>query len=100
MKQITAFFLFFLLSTTLISQNYTWMRGSPLNGPITGTYGTQGVAAATNDPGTRHGAATWVDASGNLWLFGGEGVSTTPTMSLLSDLWKYNPTTNEWTWVK
>jgi N-acetylneuraminic acid mutarotase len=87
--------LFFCLHA--FSQNYTWMRG--LNtGTTMGVYGTQGVAAPGNDPGSRHGCATWTDAQGNLWLFGGEGII--PNDNWYSDLWKYNPTTNQWTWVK
>src|SRR6185369_727209 len=100
MKQLT--FLIALFSSFLgFSQNsmWTWMRGAAVHGTITGVYGTQGVSSSGNDPGTRHGAATWIDASGNLWLFGGEGISGTATLSWLGDLWKYNITTNEWTWV-
>lgn len=84
----------------LSSQNFTWMRGSTSNGTITGVYGTQGVASSLNDPGTRHGCATWTDANGNLWLFGGEGISSSPNLSWLNDLWKYNKQTNEWTWIR
>src|SRR6185436_16764388 len=76
------------------------MRGAAVHGTITGAYGTQGVSSSTNDPGTRHGAATWIDASGNLWMFGGEGISGTATLSWLGDMWKYNITPNEWTWVR
>ena len=39
----------------------------------TGVYGTQGTAASTNFPGGRQEAVGWADATGNLWLFGGEG---------------------------
>ena len=38
---------------------------------------------------------TWVDTSGNLWLFGGSGITNS-----WSDLWKYSISTNEWTWEK
>ncbi len=89
-----------LLSLFAKTQNFTWLRGHNYNGAITGTYGVQGTASANNDPGHRHGAATWVDANGNLWLFGGEGISSSGPMSWLNDLWKFNPTTNQWTWVR
>jgi hypothetical protein len=36
-----------------------------------GVYGTQGTAAASNVPGARYSASSWIDSSGNLWLFGG-----------------------------
>jgi N-acetylneuraminic acid mutarotase len=95
------FFIFFnlIIEFNLISQNYTWMHGSNSNG-VTGIYGTQGISSPTIDPGGRHGAATWVDASGNLWLFGGEGYSTSNNVCWLNDLWKYNVSTNQWTWIR
>ena len=40
-----------------------------LNQP--GVYGTQGVASPNNAVGARDGSIGWVDASDNLWLFGG-----------------------------
>ena len=41
-------------------------------------------------PGGRWGSITWSDSSGNLWLFGGEGYSTTG-YGLLNDIWKFAP---------
>ncbi len=52
----------------------------------TGVYGTPGI------PGGRYGAATWTDASGNLWMFGGNGNSAT-SRGLLNDLWEFNAST-------
>jgi len=68
-----------------------------------GVYGTRGVAAATNVPGSRFNGAVWVDASGNFWLFGGFGYDSTPSsnnpsLGDLNDLWTYNPSTREWAW--
>ena len=80
-------------------QNYTWMRG--LNtGTTLGVYGTQGTFSVGNDPGSRHGSNTWTDAQGNLWMFGGEGIANTPNATWYSDLWRYNPATNQWAWIK
>lgn len=84
---------------TVPAQNWTWIRGSS-SYSVAGTYGTMGSPASTNDPGGRHGCATWTDKSGNLWLFGGEGYTNTPVEDLLSDLWKYDKTTNQWTWIR
>ena len=67
-----------------------------------GVYGTQGQPAASNMPGERSGAVTWTDASGNFWLFGGDGFSRPLPNSYaedLNDLWKYNVATGEWTWM-
>ncbi len=99
MKKLIFKSIFFLASISAYAQNFTWIRGSNTSS-ITGTYPTMGIPSSTANPGGRHGCATWTDASGNLWLFGGEGYSSTFPMSWLNDLWKYNPTTNQWTWVR
>jgi hypothetical protein len=60
-------------------------------GGQSGVYGTLGVAASTNIPGGRQNAVSWIDASGNLWLFGGDGKDSTGTSTRLNDLWKLHP---------
>ncbi|MBL7933670.1 MAG: hypothetical protein JNL60_17335, partial [Bacteroidia bacterium] len=81
---------------------YTWLKGSNSTNQY-GSYGTQGVSSYTNTPGARQGAMTWVDNSGNFWLFGGKGYSIPMGFNLgpgyLNDLWRYDVSTNEWTWV-
>lgn len=73
---------------------WTWVGGSNLaNQP--GVYGTQGTPAPGNVPGARKGAVTWVDSSGDFWLFG--GLSLSYQGSEYNDLWKYSA--GEWTWV-
>jgi N-acetylneuraminic acid mutarotase len=77
---------------------WTWMGGSTsANQP--GIYGTLGVAASGNVPGARSGAVSWSDGSGDLWLFGGAGYDAAGVSSALNDLWKYTPSTREWTWM-
>ena len=71
---------------------------SVLCGP-TGVYGTTGTAAPGNIPGGRNSAAFWTDNSGNFWLFGGTGLATTNTPGFLRDLWMFDPSTKEWTWM-
>ncbi|MGD0892645.1 MAG: hypothetical protein ABR923_14030 [Terracidiphilus sp.] len=85
---------------------WTWMGGPTTvgnNGAQPGVYGQQGSPASTNLPGGRDASASWVDASGNLWLFGGFGADANGTQGYLNDLWKYTPGTNgsvgEWTWM-
>jgi N-acetylneuraminic acid mutarotase len=73
--------------------NYALMLAEP------GVYGTLGVAAAGNTPGSRSGANGWVDSSGNLWLFGGQGTDAYNPNLELNDLWKFNPSTNLWAWM-
>ena len=82
-----------------VTNQWTWVKGSGgvLNQPP--VYGTQGVPSPVNSPGCRSfGAATWTDNSGNLWLFGGTKLGG--GFGKKNDLWKYNISTNEWTWMK
>jgi len=93
---------------------WTWMSGSSIVIPLPqaqdcedndcgqpGVYGTLGTAAPGNVPGGRDTAASWSDDRGNFWMFGGYGFGAIATGSdgILNDLWMYNPTTNEWTWM-
>ena len=88
------------LSNILIAQTgeWAWMKGDSKL-PLFPVYGEQGIPAASNKPGARQYSASWTDASGNLWLFGGGGYGSSGS-GYLNDLWKYNTATNEWTWVK
>jgi hypothetical protein len=76
--------------------NWTWVGGSNSVNQV-GTYGTQGVAASTNQPGSRYGSAFWKDNTGNFWLFGGSGYPAVSSFSYLGDLWKFDGT--NWTWA-
>jgi N-acetylneuraminic acid mutarotase len=82
---------------------WSWIGGTDVTAATVtqGNYGTQGTAAASNHPGGRYDAATWVDASGNLWLFGGYGYDANPSdpLAWLNDLWKYSPSSGLWTWM-
>jgi N-acetylneuraminic acid mutarotase len=69
---------------------WTWMGGANIANQK-GTYGTQGTAAATNVPGARWGAVSWIDAAGNLWLFGGFAIDSAGNSNIINDLWKYGP---------
>jgi N-acetylneuraminic acid mutarotase len=80
------------------TNEWTWISGgNAVNGA--GLYGVQGTAAAGNAPGARYSMSSWIDSTGNLWLFGGYGEDSTGTAGKLNDLWQYNPTTNQWTWI-
>jgi len=93
----------------LSTHEWTWMSGSSSLGACTGSigqcgvpgvYGVLGTPGAGNTPGSRSGAASWTDASGNLWLFGGIGYDAAGTFGDLNDLWKYDPNSNQWTWIR
>jgi hypothetical protein len=76
---------------------WTWVHGSAAestSGFSNGSYGTKGVANASNTPSTRQPGASWKDNAGNLWIFGGAGQSR-----WINDLWKYEIATNQWTWM-
>jgi N-acetylneuraminic acid mutarotase len=80
------------------TNEWTWISGGSGDN-ASPVYGTRGTAAATNVPGARYAASSWIDSTGNLWLFGGYGYDSTGAVGNLNDLWRYSPTTNEWTWI-
>lgn len=79
---------------------WTWMTGNKMVDE-SGYYGNKGVSSLANLPGARDRGNTWVDSSGNLWLFGGCVVTSPNTCSYINDLWKYNTQLipNQWVWV-
>jgi gliding motility-associated-like protein len=78
----------------VVTLEWTWMKGP--SGIAPGSYGVLGVPSPSNYPrGRCEVTASWVDNAGNLWLYGGQYTSGN-----LSDMWKYDPTTNEWTWMQ
>jgi N-acetylneuraminic acid mutarotase len=90
------------------TNEWTWVKGSSTLGNIcangifcsvTGTYGSLGTPAAGNLPGSRTGALSWTDDNGNLWLFFGIGYSTNGAVGEFNDVWEFNPSTYEWTWM-
>ena len=100
LARVLTLVLFGLLTLTASSQSsstinvapneWTWVGGSTaVNQPS--VLGTQGTPASGNAPGGTNNAATWTDKAGNLWLFGGG--------FLYNELWRYSPSTNEWTWM-
>lgn len=96
-KQIQLLLLAISLVGTMQAQfDWTWIGGSSTAVNVVPNWGTLGVAASSNNPGTRQYATTWTDASGNLWLYGGLNSS----YGYMSDLWKYSPTSGLWTWMK
>jgi hypothetical protein len=65
---------------------WSWLSGS--QGPTAeSVFGNQGVAALTNSPAGRNGAAAWSDAAGQIWLIGG----TRHLGGHLGDVWKMSP---------
>ncbi len=75
---------------------WTWVAGSNAANQK-GVYGILGVPAASNSPGGRFSAAGWTDTSGNLWLFGGNGLDALDSPGSLNDLWRFSA--GQWTWI-
>lgn len=50
-------------------------------------------------PGSRTNSVSWIDRNGNLWLFGGLGYDSTVFERDLNDLWEFNISSKQWTWV-
>jgi N-acetylneuraminic acid mutarotase len=67
---------------------WAWLKGSDMTGNGGGTTGTSGVPAPANTPGSSSDAVSWIDPSGNLWLFGGLFESNGV---YLNSLWVYTP---------
>lgn len=71
--------------------------GGPVRVGQKGVYGKKGVAVPANVPGARYGSISWIDGSGNFWLFGGSGYDSTGSYGYFNDLWKFDGF--NWTWV-
>jgi Kelch motif len=90
-----------LIITTVYYQSYaqtnanqwTWIKGANTSNQV-GNYGTIGVESSTNIPEARKNSATWF-FNNKLYLMGGYGIS-----GFLNDLWVYDNSTNNWTWLK
>src|SRR6185503_19271038 len=81
-----------------LTNQWTWIKGpNAIN--FAGNYGIQGVPSALNNPPSKsYGVTSWADNQGNLWMYG--GLRYSPNSGMTSDLWKYEISTNEWTWMK
>lgn len=73
------------------ANEWKWVAGPNIIPPQTlsqpATYGPEGVFGPNYIPQGQTGATTWVDKSGNFWLFGG------------ISLWQFNPTIRQWAWM-
>ncbi len=89
-------------SNNVIAQTnvWQWVKGSE---PLGNVFGRPGVSSPYSKPGKISDACTWVDKKGNYWMFSGFGdlapLNESSRAGHVSDLWKYDPTINQWTWV-
>jgi N-acetylneuraminic acid mutarotase len=73
---------------------WTWVGGSQDANVLSSNCTSMGTPAGCNFPGGRTGSVSWIDAAGNLLLFGGSGLAANPAgpvSALENDLWKYSP---------
>ena len=82
---------------SISSKEWTWMSGDNTVDQ-SANYGIQGVANVNNKPGARAASLVAKDKEGNLWLFGGGGYALN-VFGLQNDLWKYNVSSEQWTWM-
>jgi N-acetylneuraminic acid mutarotase len=64
-----------------------------------GVYGTMGTPSPENIPGGRAGGTGWTDSQGNLWLFSGNGFDINGYLGDPNDLWEFNSSSGQWTWM-
>lgn len=77
------------------TNNWTWMKGSQADNP-SAVWGVKGVPNSTNQPPALTLALTWTDDVGDLWLFGGY---STQFLGRYNAVWRYQISTNTWTWM-
>jgi hypothetical protein len=80
---------------TFNGTQWTWVSGSKLTNQ-SGVNGQLGVPNAANVPGGRQEPVSWLDTSGNFWMFGGFNLSPTNQPNGFNDLWKFSG--GQWTW--
>ncbi|MEO8587892.1 MAG: kelch repeat-containing protein [Flavobacteriales bacterium] len=86
-----------LTSFTVHAQNgqWTWIKGSSVPNQ-SAVWGTMGVAAPGNTPPSLLQPYFWTAIDGTFWLYGGRDGNGQGYAAL----WKYDPATNQWTWMK
>jgi gliding motility-associated-like protein len=91
-NKIFILLIMFPLFTFSQSGTWTWMKGDSVLGTNNAVYGTQGVPNDSINPAGDYQSTYWTDVQGNFWLYAG-------TYAATNDLWKFDVTTNNWTWM-
>jgi hypothetical protein len=79
------------------TNEWTWVNGSQ-QCHIPPDHGMLNIPDPSNTPGSRYQSSTAWRNHDTLFLFGGRNQNLFGTV--YSDLWKYDLSTNEWTWIK
>ncbi|HLP18840.1 MAG TPA: hypothetical protein VK174_00990, partial [Chitinophagales bacterium] len=91
------FAFFVTLHTYAQPGTWTWVKGDSVQS--VGRFGIKGVPDPANEPPSRYACAFWTDTANNFWVFGGVN-DWYSTGWLLNDLWKFDPVTQNWTWMQ
>jgi Galactose oxidase, central domain/Kelch motif/Secretion system C-terminal sorting domain len=75
------------------SGQWTFVSGTKNTTNNTGVY-----SGGSTAPGARNGHCLWIDASQNIWVFGGQGYDNNANdgVVFLNDLWEYS--SSKWSW--
>jgi hypothetical protein len=87
MRNLVFVLAFMALASKAQQPTWTWMKGDSLFFQP-GVYGVQTVPSVANKPPATYEGLEWRDMSGNFWLYDND------------DLWKFDPGTLQWTWMK
>lgn len=77
-------------------QQWAWVSGYNNTSGVLGTLGSIGVASQNYFPASRLQAKPILASDGMVYIYGGSPTFTNGN-DLRTNLWKYNPNTNEWT---
>ena len=75
--------------------SWTWIKG---NNEPNNTVDALGLSKESNNPSSRFSSASWSGRDGKFYLFGGR--LTNSNENLLGDLWRFDPKSKEWVWLK
>lgn len=78
----------------IATNQWTFMKGDMVTNGL-GNYGTKGVEAPANLPPSRLSYTKWEGLDGSFYIFAGGDFNN----ANYNDVWKYNPSTNNWTWT-
>ncbi len=80
-------------------QEWAWMAGPNItNQPA--VYGILGVPDPANTPDGRMVYAKWKESNGDFWMYGGWDGADNWNPKSHNDLWRFDPVTWLWTWMK
>jgi N-acetylneuraminic acid mutarotase len=95
---IIAFFCYQNSQAQANVNTWTWIKGANTIDQ-TSIYGIRGVANATNRPSAVYEHVSWT-YNGKMYLFGGIGKDSSNQGGRLHDLWEFDHSTLNWTWIK